>query len=185
MADAGCGDKPILWTEWGWPSYLIGRENQARYLARGLLLGAKAGVEGFYWYTFWDGSGSAFPITEDYFGLFSYPPEGETPKPDWFAYRGLIAILGETKFAGDLSPKLGLPEDVYALAFADDDLMRIVVALWDGRSPFSVAEVDLPFPAGVTQATVYDQDGNVISTPTDDPLHLALQGQVMYVEFEL
>ena len=183
MDDAGCGDKPLLWTEFGWPSYLIGRPTQAQYLARGILLGAKAGVSGFYWYTFWDGSGGAWPPTEDYFGLFYYPPENNEPKPDYYAYLGLINLVGDLRYAGDLSPALELPEDIYALAFADEDLSRIVVATWDGREPGNTTEYDLPFPAGATSATVYNLEGEVVTVATNDPIQLLVQGRVMYVEF--
>ncbi len=183
MANAGCGDKPVIWNEWGWPSIFISNERQAHYLARGFLLGAKESVTGYYWYTFWDGSGGAFPITEDYFGLFAYPPESDTPKPRWFAYQALTGLLSDMKFAGDLSAKLGLSSDVYALAFADDDLTHVIVALWDGRFPGAFTPVSLPFPAGATDVQVYAEDGATLPGPWSDPLSLTLTGQVVYVEF--
>jgi len=187
MTNAGCGQKPVWWTEFGWPSIIIGDDNQARFLARGLLLGAMKGIEGMYWYTFWDGHGGS-PFTENYFGIYGPPdnpdPDMQVPKPSFTAYKTLSGILGETQFAGDLSAKLGLAENVYALAFTEG-ASRIVVALWDGSHFLKhTSNVSLPAPAGTVQITVTRQDGTVDPGPWSDPLNLVLTGDVLYVEFD-
>jgi polysaccharide biosynthesis protein PslG len=133
LTKMGCAEKPIWFTEMGWPSLLIGQINQGRYLARSLMLGAKSGIEGYYWYTFWDGSGGASIPTEDYFGLFEYDDGSHDPaiKDSYVAYDFAIELFTDQKYALDLSDAYRADDDDTILAFTDDAQSRIVVAAWN------------------------------------------------------
>ena len=175
LAVMGCPDKPIWYTEMGWPSYEISEQDQARFLARSILLAARDGVEAYFWYTFWDGEPrtEGWRPHEEYFGLFGWrgADDPKRVKPAYLAMKGLADRIGDTRFAGDLSERLELPMDVYALVFEQEDGARIV-ALWDGRDnpditeegeteggPDTTYELDLDLPEGVTEAVLYDQEG--------------------------
>ena len=137
LAALGCADKAIWYTEMGWPSYDLSEEVVARFLARSVLLSLSDGVQGYYWYDFYDGE----PITsggrphENYFGLFGWPGDNVTPRREKPAFKALSAIntlLGSAGFARDLSVLLGLPNDVKVLALADA-AGQVTLACWDGR----------------------------------------------------
>ncbi len=188
LSAAGCGEKPVLFTEFGYPSTFIGDQAQAQYLVRTVLLGATRELVGYYLYTFWDKTGRK-PPTENDFGLFEYPntpnDQDHVSKKSFLAYRTLVELLAATRFAGDLSVALALPERVFALAFADVSAPRLVVAVWDGRGPGSTHACSLPAPPSATAARVIALDGEVQSENLLDPLPLALTADVQYVEFTL
>lgn len=187
LTKAGCGDKPILFTEFGYPSTYIGDPIQAAYLIRTILLGMTRELAGYYLYTFWDKIGRQ-PPTENDFGLFEYPTtpndEDHVPKASFFAYRTLVQNLSSTRFAGDLSSALSLPKNVYVLAFEDVATERLMVAAWDGRAkPNSTFKLSLPVPFGATTARLVKMDGETIDESLTDPLSLLLTYEVQYVEF--
>ncbi len=183
LTKAGCGGKPLQLTEIGWPSLIIGDRNQARFLARSFFLAATKGVAGYYWYDFWDGQG-AEPPTENYFGLYVYPhnyPETEqVPKPSFAAYLTAMTLFGGMQFAGDLSAKLNLPQDVYVLAFMNGH--QLGLALWDGRGKWNSSyDLTLPTPAATAALAGYQMDGapmvlqlapTMKFTLTPDPIYL-------------
>lgn len=176
LAEWGCPDRPIQFTEVGWPSYTVSEEDQGRWLVRSALLAARDGVEGWFWYTFWDGE----PIRtgprphENYFGLFGWPSDPENPrrpKPSWRAFESLATVLGEARFARDVSPMLGLPDDVFALAFLRED-GGLLLAAWDGRDmpdvgpdgvgpggPGTSYPLSLPLPSGTGAVRLWSLDG--------------------------
>lgn len=195
----GCAEKPIWFTEMGWPSYDLSEDTVARFLARSVLLSQKDDVQGYFWYDFYDGE----PITtgarphENYFGLFGWPGDATTPrreKPAFKAYSALNTLLGQTGFARDLSPLLGLPNDVYTLAFADTD-GTVTLALWDGRenpdgklgdnlpnAPDTTSSLLLPLPPWTTTLTRYNQNGEkqeTLSAPKSLPLTLTAEIQYL------
>lgn len=200
MAEWGCADKPLWFTEMGWPSYQIAETDVARWLARSVLLAVADGVGRYYWYTFWDGE----PITtgkrphENYFGLFGWPGSPTEPrraKPAWYALLGLATALGDARYAADVSARLGLPNDVYALAFVAEDA-ALVLALWDGRDqpdgypegpapggPATTEPLTLPLPPDTLSVEVRDLDGAVVlpATAPTGPLALILTPAVQYV----
>ena len=199
LAEMGCPDRPIWFTEAGWPSYEIGEQAQGRYLARGVLLAALDGIEAYYWYTFWDGDPATESIRphEDYFGLFGWVgPDGSErrPKHAWEAMKGLADVLGEARFARDLSPSLGLPQDVYALAFMDD-AGQTTVAAWDGRDvpdktldgdlpggPDTTWELELPLPAGTAGVVQRDITGaEVADDQAAESVQVTLTPEVRYL----
>jgi hypothetical protein len=188
MAAAGCGDRPVYFTEMGWPSYLIQNGNQARYLVRGALLAARIGVTGYYWYTFWDGRG-ATPITEDYFGLYEYPydhpPEEQVPKESYFAYQAMSTILGDARYAGDLSPALGLADDAYVLAFLDEAANRLVLTLWNGGWPPAAIPLTLPTPENATALAAYNLYGEPLAIDLAPEIKVDLKLDVTYLKFTL
>jgi hypothetical protein len=185
MAAAGCGDKPVMWTEYGWPSYFIDDYNQARYLARSLMLGAMKGVEGMYWYTFWDGHGAS-PVTENYFGLFQEPqssdPSAQTAKPSYEAYKAVSEILGTTQYAGDLSAAIGMPDNAFALAFMEGSA-RLVVAIWDANAVGG--KIRLPWPKNAVQVKFRDVYGDPVDGTWNDPIEIEPKPGPLYVEFSL
>jgi hypothetical protein len=200
MAEWGCADKPVWFTEMGWPSYQLTEQTVARWLARSVLLALRDGVGRYYWYTFWDGE----PITtgprphENYFGLFGWPGDPvapRRPKPAWHALTGLSTALGDARFAADVSARLGLPNDVYALAFVRAD-GALQLALWDGRDdpdsgpglevvggPDTTFALSLPLPPDVVSVEVNDLEGTVTrpAASSDGPLALTLTPAVQYV----
>jgi len=152
LAEMGCADKPIWFTEAGWPSYELSEAQQGRFLARSALLAARDRAETWFWYTFWDGepTDEGFRPHERYFGLFGWPGDAVNPrrqKPAWQALSTLSNVLGGSRFAADLSDELALPEDVFALAFVDD-AEQITLALWDGRDNPDVGLGGEPGPGG-------------------------------------
>lgn len=202
LAAAGCGEKAILFTEVGWPSYDLTEDQVARYAARSLLLAARDGVEGWYWYTFWDDdpADEAMRPHENHFGLWAWPgPDGSVrrAKPAWLAVKAAVTLLRGYRFARDLGESLDLPSDVYVLVFVDDG-GRIKVAAWDGREmpdetpdgvmpggPDTTYPLDLPLPDGTMAVHAFDQDG----TPTDTvsggaTIHRVLTPRVQYLEIE-
>jgi hypothetical protein len=201
LAAMGCPEKPLWFTEMGWPSYEIGEEAQGRFLARSILLAARDGVEAYFWYTFWDGE----PITtgprphENYFGFFGWPFDKvpNRTKPAYLAFRGLIGEIGGMRFAKDLSTALGLPNDVYVLAFADDKT-GLVLAMWDGRDNPDVFEgkvqpggpgtshaLALRFPDGWKASGLHSIDGTPLAMPAAGPdgtLGITLTPSVQYLK---
>ncbi len=202
LANGGCGDKAILFTEVGWPTYELTEAQVASYAARSLLLSARDGVEGWYWYTFWDDAPESGGIRphENFFGLWSYPGDDDSvrnPKPAWFSVKAAGAFLHDCRFARDLGPYLGLPNDVYALVFLND-AGAIRMALWDGREapdvrldgqdeggPDTTFELSLPLPDCATAFSLFDQDGNAIVGPAfGSPLSLLLTPRVQYLSID-
>lgn len=188
LADMGVPDKPIWATEYGWPSLLIGEQAQADFLVRGALLGLTEGVEAMDWYTFYDREpGSSTLPTEDYFGLYSWPDAegGPQQKPVYRAARGLYRVLGDARYAGDLSAKLNLPAGVYGLGFMNEQTGQIYLAAWDGRFK-KTTTLSLPCPAAMQSYEVLDEEGeSVAEGGVVESLTLELTGQVTYVRFDL
>jgi hypothetical protein len=199
LAAAGCAQKPILFTEVGWPSYELSEDKVAQYAARSLLLSARDGVEGWYWYTFWDDAPDASGIRphENYFGLWGWPGADDSvrrPKPAWNAVKTAGMLLRGYRFARDLGTALGLPNDVYVLAFVDD-AGRIALALWDGREtpditldgdeaggPDTTYALALPLPACTTATHLVDMNGEPqAALPAGPTASLLLTPQVQYL----
>jgi len=199
LADAGCAPKPIWYTELGWPSFQLTEDLVAAWAVRSLMLTARDGVEAWCWYTFWDTE----PVTEGlrphehYFGLFGWVGEDGTVrrvKPAWRAVSATLDRLAGHRFARDLGPELGLPNDVYALAFVDD-AGHVAVAAWDGRDepdltadgptpggPDTTYDLVLPLPPGTTSVTVTDLYGTpapAVEVTGELPLRLTPQVQVI------
>ncbi len=189
LASIGCPDKALMITEQGWPSYELTEQQVGRFLPRSVLLSVRDGVEKYMWYTFWDGypeTGGIRPH-ESYFGLFGWTGEDGTvrrAKPAWNAFKALDDILGDLRFARDLSPALEMPNDVYALAFMSE-IGDITVAAWDGRDspdqswgideeggPDTSFAMNLPLPEGFSAVAVYDLDGAVV-----DPSNFTLAAE--------
>mgnify|MGYP000971751820 FL=1 len=199
LEDAGCGDMPLLFTELGWPTYDLTEEQVARFAVRSLLLAARDGVEGWYWYTFWDDepeSGGIRPH-ENHFGLWHWPGEDGTrreAKPAWHALKAADQMLGRHRFARDLGPALGLPNDVHVLAFVDDG-GGIALALWDGREmpdvrldgmdeggPDTTFDLVLPLPDCAVGTRLFDMAGTELERPPGDAaVALTLTPEVQYL----
>jgi len=202
LAALGCGDKPIWFTEMGWPSYEISEKVVGEYLARSVLLAIRDGVDAYFWYTFWDGE----PITagtrphENYFGLFGWPG-AENPrraKPAFDALKGLSKAIGLQKYAKDVSAELNLPNDVYALAFKGYNPTSIVLALWDGRDcpdetlegvgeggPGTTYKLTLPAPEFSYYSYLYDINGKLLKDAEPEPkvgaIEIELTTSVQYL----
>jgi hypothetical protein len=200
LADWGCPGKPVWFTEMGWPSYEIPEETVGRWLARSMLLAQRDGVGRYYWYTFWDGEPvtTGFRPHENYFGLFGWPgspTEPRRPKPAWKDLLGLATTVGDARYAADVSGALGLPNDVYALAFLAAD-GAVVLAAWDGRDepddgpdgpgpggPGTTEPLSLALPPDLLSVEIRDLTGTV-TMPADapaSPLALTLTPAVQYV----
>jgi hypothetical protein len=199
LEDAGCGDTPLLFTELGWPTYDLTEEQVARFAVRSLLLAARDGVEGWYWYTFWDDrpEDDAFRPHENHFGLWHWPGEDGSrrdAKPAWFALKGADQVLGHHRFARDLGAALGLPNDVYVLAFVDE-AGGIALALWDGREmpdvwldgvdeggPDTTFDLVLPLPDCAVGTRLVDMVGAELDPPAGDAtVALTLTPEVQYL----
>jgi polysaccharide biosynthesis protein PslG len=188
LADIGCPDKRLQFTEMGWPSLIIGDQRQAAYLAHSMMLALANDIEIYDWYTFWDGSGGASLPTEDYFGLFTYPGDTQSTeaKESFLALRGAHRILGDSRYAGDLRPALYLDTNVYALVFADDEGMW-TVALWrGGPAIWEEKNIVVPLPAGADGSwTLFDQSGDEIESGASDnrEVEVAVTGITKYLQF--
>jgi hypothetical protein len=188
LADIGCPDKRLQFTEVGWPSLLIGDRRQGAYLARSVMLALSERIEFYDWYTFWDGSGSASLPTEDYFGLFTYPGQSQetSAKPSYQALKGAHDVIGNARYAGNLRDALGWEGDVYALVFVDD-AGTCTIGLWRGGSDLAEEEtVVLPLPAGVSGAwSLYDQAGSRVTGghAADGQVEVTVSGNAAYLQF--
>jgi len=201
LANMGCPGRDLWFTEFGWPSYNISQDAQARFLARSVLIAMKDDVRGMYWYTFYDfepDPEAALP-QEKHFGLYEWPGKdgtNRTPKPSFKAFKGLWTVLGKTRFAGDLSSTLELPNDVYVYAFMDEE-NNLTLALWDGRedpdgvfgdgqesNPETTYELNLPLPSWFSTVRRFDQEGNEIeqAVPQDGIAVLTLTVEVQYLK---
>ena len=203
LAAAGCSDKDIYYTELGWPSYELSKETVAQYAVRSLLLAARDSVEGWYWYTFYDDDpADVSPVRphENYFGLWEFPGVDDTvrtPKPAWNALMASVEVAGAGRFAADIGAIMGLPNDVYVLAFVDDD-EKLVLAMWDGRNqpdvtygvaaeggPDTTFTLDLPMPPYVVSTTLHDQYGVELLSPGTGPsVQIVLTPSVQYLSLE-
>jgi hypothetical protein len=202
LAAAGCAPKPILFTEVGWPTYELSEDQVARFAARSLLLSARDGVEGWYWYTFWDDAPDAAGIRphENHFGLWGWPGADDSvrrPKPAWNAVKTAGMLLRGYRFARDLGTALGLPNDVYVLAFVDE-AGRIALALWDGREmpdvtldgdetggPDTTYALTLPLPACTTATHLVDMNGAPQEAPpAGATASLVLTPRVQYLTID-
>lgn len=201
LADAGCGEKGIYYTELGWPTYDLSRETVAMYAVRSMLIAARDGVTGWYWYTFFDDDPSdSNPIRphENHFGLFEYPGSAEpwnfTPKPAWNMLVSMLNMVGQFRFAGDAGRMMGLPDDVYVLAFVTDDDM-LTLAMWDGRDqpdmsygksspggPGTTFDLVLELPVDTVNTVLFDQSGSQTELPGAGPLiEVTLTPKVQYL----
>ena len=201
LEEMGCGAKPIWFTEMGWPSYELVEEDQGSFLARSILLAVRDGVEAYFWYTFWDGEPTTegFRPQESYFGLFGWPgaEDPRREKASWRAMKGLADTAGAARFVRDLSAPLDLPNDVYALLFAEDD-GTLVLALWDGRDnpdrseegdeeggPDTTFDLELPLPPDLSGIRRLDMYGNELASHGGiDHLPVTLTTSVQYLLVE-
>ncbi len=202
LADAGCAPKPIWFTEVGWPSYQLSEEKVALFAIRSFLLTAMDGVEAWCWYTFWDREPTNEGIRphENYFGTFGWPGEDGTvrrAKPSWNAIVATLTRIGTFRYAGSLNSTLNLPDDVYVLAFVNDE-EDIVLAGWDGRDmpditsggtaeggEDTVTEIDIPLPTGITGTILYDIYGTETAREAAAPsIHLTLTPSVQLLVVE-
>ena len=203
LTDMGCPDRPLWFTEIGWPSYDLSEDEQARFLARSLLLASADGVETYFWYTFWDSDprSQSWRPHEDHFGLFAWVGDDGTirrAKPSYIALKAVNDLLGDARFARDLSPALELPNDVYALAFLapNGEAETTVVALWDGRDmpdagpdgssglggPDTTHALTLPLPEGTAGWVRHAMDGTELDRGgADEILDLTLTPDVQYL----
>ena len=187
LTAAGCGDKPIQFTEMGWTSLTTGDDKQAAFLARGFLLSAMKGIDRYYWYTFWDGSGAASLPTEDYFGLYEYPTDqNPAPKPSFAALVGIHLLLDDYQYAGDLGTALNWPENQTALVFENGDGDRFVGAWHSDGNIDKTYDVEIPLPDGFSgDWTLYDQDGAEVDSGTGaTSVSVELTGRVLYLLME-
>lgn len=176
LAEAGCPGKAISFTEVGWPTYDLNEEEVARFAVRSALLAALDGIDGWFWYTFWDDAPDASGIRphENHFGLWEWPGEEglvRRAKPAWEVLRALVERVGSLGVVRDLAPEMGLPEDVHVLVFSDGR-GRVVLALWDGREmpdetregrteggPDTGFDLSLELPVEAREMHAYGQDG--------------------------
>ena len=123
----GLGDKPIWFTEWGWPTHTgqrgISDRQQGQYIARAHIVALHAGLARSFWYEFQERA-VADEINEDAFGILEFDLK---PKPAYKAYATLIAVRppGSVPVAGTW--KTGL---VYHPAWTRPDGV-VVHAVWD------------------------------------------------------
>ncbi len=188
LADIGCADKPIQFTEMGWPSLIIGDQRQAAYLAHSVMIALANGIEFYDWYTFWDGSGGASLPTEDFFGLFTYPGDTQETeaKPSYVALKGLHRVLGQSRYAGNLRPLLYEDTNVHAFVFGDDE-GTWTVGLWrEGPAIWEEKEITVPLPGDAPGAwTLYDQGGEEIDGGISENgrVQIAVTGITKYLQF--
>jgi len=183
----GAAGKAIWLTEWGWPSLIVGDAAQAAFLARGALEAISQGVEALDWYTFWDREGGSFPPTEDYFGLFTHPASegGPAAKPAYQTARTLSRVLGASRYAGDVSGALDLPDGARALAFLEEESGAITLAGWDAV-PLRETGTALPCPPGAVSFRVRTDLGETLADgacPGGPSIELGKR--VVYARFDL
>lgn len=86
----GVGERPIWFTEWGWPSHRGQRgmsdRQQGQYIARAYITALQAGLQRGFWYEFQERA-EADEVNEDAFGMVEYNLK---PKPAYHSYRTLV-----------------------------------------------------------------------------------------------
>lgn len=127
LAQHHLGDKPIWFTEWGWPSHTGRRgmsdDQQGQYIARAYLLALHAGLERGFWYEFQERR-ETDEENEDAFGMLEHDLK---PKPAHRAYTTLIRVRppGSSPLPGPSHTRL-----VYHVGWRRPD-GRAVQALWN------------------------------------------------------
>jgi len=186
LAAAGCADKELIFSEFGWPHTYLGRDKQAQFNTRTVLLGATRNIAGYYQYTFWDKVDQE-PVTENDFGLYEYPstddPAAQTSKPGFAALATLANLLRRAQYAGPVPLEETIPEKVFILAFWDDERHRWIVAAWDARPPEGNFSFELPVPTQAEWIRLYDQDGTYHDRAMGETVPLTLSSEVQYVVF--
>ncbi len=134
--------KDIWLTETGWPTNLTDfsipqnwsgtpMELRAKFLPRTFILGAAAGLDKIFWFTFKDGGRDPKNFEHNQ-GLFFYDL---TPKPSYVAYATLIRMLDNLEYRG----KLHLSSRVYGYWFEGEN--GGCVTIW---TTFPEAELIVP-----------------------------------------
>jgi hypothetical protein len=89
----GVADRPIWFTEWGWPTHHARRgvtpHEQAQYLTRAYLLALHHGLERGFWYEMQDAGPEDTAEAEQSFGIARFDL---TPKPAYHAYQTLTRL---------------------------------------------------------------------------------------------
>lgn len=127
LAEYGVGDRPIWFTEWGWPSHTGRRgmpdRQQGQYIARAYILALHAGLQRGFWYEFQERK-ETDEENEDAFGMLEYDLK---PKPAYRAYRTLIEVRPPGSEVVEGEWKTGL---IYHPAWRRPDGTN-VHAIWD------------------------------------------------------
>lgn len=163
MEKFGAEDKPIWFTEWGWPSHSGRRgltdRQQGQYIARAYLLALNSGLERGFWYEFQERNESD-EKNEDAFGMLEYDFK---PKPAYRAYATLIKARppGSKTIAKSWKTRL-----IYHLAWTQPDGVTIhaVWNLWGRWKSPRMTPVQLE--GELVEA--YDYLGSPL-TPAKDP----------------
>lgn len=104
----GIGERPIWFTEWGWPTHTGRRgmrdREQGQYIARAYICALQAGLERGFWYEFQERA-EGDEVNEDAFGIVEYNLK---PKPAYYAYRTLIKASPAGSIAIEKTAKEGL-----------------------------------------------------------------------------
>ncbi len=160
MLDVNGAPKVPIWiTEIGWPTMDDDpADQQARYVARSVLLGALGGADRVFLFTLSDGPNPEAYPPEDAFGLVDYNPDwidGGLPpdKPAFVAVKALLGALGGYAVMQRLPAS---PDDVYLVSLSDGT--RSAWAAW--RSFDGVPSTPVTLPA-MGPVTVTHVDGSV------------------------
>ena len=129
--------------------------------------------------------------------MFRWPGADGTvreAKPAWNALTSGLTLIGHYRYAGDVTSTLGVPDDVYALAFVNDE-GNTALTVWDGRDqpditasgtaaggPDTTIDVTIPLPPDTVSVSVYDMYGNrTYEGDSMGTLNIRLSPAVQYV----
>jgi len=133
LAKYGAGDKPIWFTEWGWPTHTGRRgmtdRQQGQYLPRAYLLAIHHGMERGFWYEFQERA-QADEVNEDAFGILEYDLK---PKPAYQAYATMITARPPGSVVLPTESPQGL---IYHLRWRRPD-GKIGHAIWNVWGPWN------------------------------------------------
>ncbi|MBB6673447.1 OmpL47-type beta-barrel domain-containing protein [Cohnella nanjingensis] len=169
----GGNDKPIWFTEDGWPTHSggISEQLQASYLVRSYVLALSAGVEKMFWYDFMDdGTNPADP--EHHFGIVRN--EGDSlgalaPKPAYVSYAVMTRALTGAQFVA----RDATASTIRSYAFQKDGAS--IRAIWAVGSKQVKLRTDEP-------VALTDMMGNTTAlTPLDGYVYVSLTGEPLYV----
>lgn len=176
-------DKPVYFTEIGWPSHVpprgVDEASQARFLVREHVLSLSSGIDKLFWYDFMN-DGVEPDKQEQNFGLirhFEDPRGAYTPKAGYMAYAAMTRQLtGATYQARETAP-----EGVQSHRFSGErGEVRVMWALTKPEASYFLKTVTLAAGGPVTVTDIMGEtreyqplNGQVFLTLSSDPVYVS------------
>tara|TARA_R100000027_G_scaffold369_2_gene441 strand:+ start:409 stop:3672 length:3264 start_codon:yes stop_codon:yes gene_type:complete len=179
MASHGDSNKPIVFTELGWSTYVGGGSylrgiddiTQRNYLARAYMLAASKDISAIYWHNFQDNGTNPSNI-EHNFGIIEW--DG-TLKPAYYGYYILSRILSNAVYDSDLS---GIANPNYGYRFYDSNEGVYITSIWAADEVTRTANFSTTDPT----AKIIGIDGSISHADAQNgSLSLPISGAPIFI----